>query len=266
MSKSLPQIVTSSPREPTEQEQEAIERAKQRIRARPLPLAYEVDLAEGGEVALSALHSDEAGQFTRMVDLFGTASDSFARHTLGSLGAVVREPGKAPPTAEQLNAALAAVGGLAPRNEAEAMLAVQIVATHEAAMSMIGRAKEAKDTAAMERFGTLATKLQRTFLAQLETLAKIRRGGEQKVTVEHVYVAPGGQAIVGAVAMPGGGGSLENGRQPCGPADDRALATSPGAPLLRQDAARDGVPVARHEGPEALPSPRRRNRERRPAG
>ncbi|WP_018261446.1 hypothetical protein [Methylobacterium sp. WSM2598] len=255
----------SSPREPTEQEQEAIKRARRRIRARPLPLAYEVDLAEGGEVALDAPHADAAGQHLHMLDTFGTASDAFGRHMLGWLGAAACEPGKGPPAAQQLNAALAAVGGLAPRNEAEAMLAVQIVATHEAAMSMISRAKGAKDTAAMERFGTLATKLQRTFLAQLETLAKIRRGGEQKVTVEHVYVAPGGQAIVGAVAMPGGGGSLENGHQPCEPADDRALATSPVAPLLRQDPARDGVPVPRHEGPEALPSPRRRNRERCPA-
>src|SRR3712207_9415284 len=40
---------------------------------------------------------------------------------------------------------------------------------------------------------------QRTFVQQVETLAKLRRGGEQKVTVEHVHVHAGGQAVVGAV-------------------------------------------------------------------
>jgi hypothetical protein len=40
--------------------------------------------------------------------------------------------------------------------------------------------------------------------------AKLRRGGEQKVTVEHVHVYPGGQAIVGSVTH----SSPEGGRGP----------------------------------------------------
>ena len=50
-----------------------------------------------------------------------------------------------------------------------------------------------------------ATKMLRTFIAQMEALKKYRTGGEQKVTVEHVHVNEGGRAIVGAVNQGGGG-------------------------------------------------------------
>jgi hypothetical protein len=51
------------------------------------------------------------------------------------------------------------------------------------------------------------TILARTFAAQVEALKRYRTGGEQKVTVEHVTVNAGGQAIVGSVTH---GGSLRN--------------------------------------------------------
>ena len=44
-----------------------------------------------------------------------------------------------------------------------------------------------------------ATKMLRTFTAQMEALKRYRTGGQQKVTVEHVHVTAGGQAIVGVV-------------------------------------------------------------------
>jgi hypothetical protein len=49
-------------------------------------------------------------------------------------------------------------------------------------------------------------KLMRTFTAQMEALRKYRTGGEQKVTVQHVHVNDGGQAVVGNVSHKGGGG------------------------------------------------------------
>jgi hypothetical protein len=52
-----------------------------------------------------------------------------------------------------------------------------------------------------------ANKLARTFATQMEALKRYRTGGQQKVTVEHVTVTKGGQAIVGNVSQGGGGGS-----------------------------------------------------------
>ena len=49
-------------------------------------------------------------------------------------------------------------------------------------------------------------KLARTFAAQVEALRKHRTGGKQTVTVQHVNVSDGGQAIVGNVQAGGRGG------------------------------------------------------------
>ena len=54
------------------------------------------------------------------------------------------------PTEAELNAALAAVDGIQPRDEAEAMLAMQMYATHEVAMDFLTRAKQADLVHALE--------------------------------------------------------------------------------------------------------------------
>ncbi|ACL61225.1 hypothetical protein [Methylobacterium nodulans] len=255
-----------APRQPSEREKRTIQRARERQKKRPVALAFTMEIGEDGTTpVLGAPHADEVGYRLHRLETFGTTSDAFSAHAIGWLGAAMHQRGASHPTQDALNAALAAFNAFAPRDEVEALLALQAVATHEAAMSMLMRAKAADDLTVMERCGALATKLQRTFVAQIEALAKLRRGGEQTVRVEHVHVYHGGQAVVGAVTTPGGGGSLENGHQAYGPVDQRALAVAPGAPLLRQDPARDGVSVARDEGQEAMPHSRRGSGKRRTA-
>jgi hypothetical protein len=52
-----------------------------------------------------------------------------------------------------------------------------------------------------------ANKLSRSFLGLIEALNRHRgKGGQQKVTVEHVHVHQGGQAIVGTVTPTRGAG------------------------------------------------------------
>ena len=53
---------------------------------------------------------------------------------------------------------------------------------------------------------TQANKLSRTYTALLEALNRHRGKGQQKMTVEHVHVYEGGQAIVGNVEQRRGGG------------------------------------------------------------
>jgi len=50
-----------------------------------------------------------------------------------------------------------------------------------------------------------AIKLLRLHNETIEALSRYRRGGEQKVVVQHVNVNNGGQAIVGNVEARGGG-------------------------------------------------------------
>ena len=47
----------------------------------------------------------------------------------------------------------------------------------------------------------MATKLARTYSAQLDAIKSYRTGGEQRVTVQHVSVSEGSQTIVGNVTQ-----------------------------------------------------------------
>ena len=123
----------------------------------------------------------------------------------------MRPKSSALPTQNEFNAALAAIDGIRPADEIEAMLAVQMVATHETAMDMLMRAKQADLTSTLQECGSLAVKLLRTYTAQVEAFARLRRGGEQRVIVQHVNVNEGGKAIVGAVSHRG---VAKNERQP----------------------------------------------------
>jgi hypothetical protein len=59
-------------------------------------------------------------------------------------------------------------------------------------------------------------KLSRTYVALLDALNRHRGKGQQKVTVEHVHVHQGGQAIVGNVEATGGGVITKpNASSPC---------------------------------------------------
>ncbi|MCJ2036471.1 hypothetical protein MKK54_19895, partial [Methylobacterium sp. J-068] len=175
--------------------------------------------------------------------------------------------GKAAETAT--NSMLAAVAGAKPANEMEAQLAVQMTAAHHAAMRCLTHATGASSVEAMDAAGNLATKLLRTYTKQLEAMAKLKRGGEQKVTVEHVHVYQGGQAIVGNVNVPQGhltGGHHENKGQSHALSGSAALALPAFGPMLRSDTGGYVVPVACSEGEGAVPDARRGKRRRRAQG
>ncbi len=97
-------------------------------------------------------------------------------------------------------AALAALKGLAPRDELEGMLASQMVATHQAAMECLSRGMIPDQTFdGREQNLKHAAKLMGVYARQVEALDKHRGHGQQKIIVEHVHVHAGGQAIVGNV-------------------------------------------------------------------
>lgn len=107
---------------------------------------------------------------------------------------------------QQLKGTVAALTGIAPRDELEGMMAAQLIAAHNASMECYRRAMIGEQTfegrqAALNQ----ANKLSRTWATLLDALNKHRGKGQQKVTVEHVNVHAGGQAVVGTVERPGGG-------------------------------------------------------------
>lgn len=145
------------------------------------------------------------------------------------------------------NAALSFIESMAPRDQAEALLLVQMYCTHDAAIRALSQLGSAEWVPTAQTFGNLATKLLRTSQGQMETLARMRRGGEQ--VVRHVHVDNrGGQAVIAENVHTGGKGN--------GKIDDQSHATGAagiGPALLGADPFGAGVPIPSREGPEAVP-------------
>jgi hypothetical protein len=84
-----------------------------------------------------------------------------------------------------------------------------------------------------------ANKLCRTYATLLEALNRHRGKGQRKVTVEHVHVHAGGQAVVGTVEALGGGDQRKSEDQ----AHAKQIAHAPQPSMRRTDAEREPVPV-----------------------
>ncbi len=110
------------------------------------------------------------------------------------------------PEENKINFMLSVVKGIEPRDQIEAMLGAQIAAVHMASMTFARRLNHVKNIPQQDAAEKAFNKLMRTFTTQMEALRKYRSGGEQKVTVKHVTVNDGGQAIVGNVTHKGGNG------------------------------------------------------------
>jgi hypothetical protein len=153
---------------------------------------------EDGKLTLAA----EEGRQADLDTAFATGSRDFVAYSMCQLANLIKKKDDEDLTIA-FNAALAFIRSIAPANELEAVIAAQMFATHHLSMEVMRRATNADMIPQFEANGNMATKLQRTFLAQLDSLGKHRRGGKQ--IVEHVHVAAGGQAVIANTVNTGGG-------------------------------------------------------------
>jgi hypothetical protein len=101
-----------------------------------------------------------------------------------------------------INAALATMLEIAPKDSLEGILATQMVSTHSTAMECLRRAALENQTFEGRNLAlSHAHKLLRLYLEQMKALNKHRGKSDQKVVIEHVNIAPGAQAIVGNVEL-----------------------------------------------------------------
>jgi hypothetical protein len=154
---------------------------------------------------------------------------------------------------KQYSATVAALIGIAPKDELEGMMAAQLIAAHNAAMECYRRAMIGEQTFEGRRENLAqANKLSRTYATLLEALNRHRGKGQQKVTVEHVHVHAGGRAVVGTVEAPGGGDRAKPEDQP----NAKQIAHAPQPTVWSADKEREPVPIAR-DGERPLPDARR---------
>jgi hypothetical protein len=119
------------------------------------------------------------------------------------------------PSFNALALAIDAADSIGAANSLEKMLAHQLAVAHEASLRLMNRALEyvgheanqrpmrGNDSVEVCRLTNAAVRLMSVFQDAALTLQKLRTGGAQTVTVQHVNVASGGQAVVGNVQTGG---------------------------------------------------------------
>lgn len=155
--------------------------------------------AEDGVLTLEG----SLAEHQEVTDALASSSGDFQSYCLTQLLTILA-PKATEDFAHQMNTALAMLTSIAPRDEMEAMLAVQMIAANHAALEMTSRCVRSERMDFKANYGNLATKFSRTFVAQMEALGRHRRGGKQ--IVEHVHVNAGGQAVIAGTVNTGGQG------------------------------------------------------------
>lgn len=129
------------------------------------------------------------------------ACGTYDRETMALM--VMQLKSALPPSAANddmvLNCLLGMLHEIAPKNQLEGMLAVQMIACHNMAMETTRRAMAPNQSPeGMDANVSRAQRLMKTFVAQTDALSKLR-GNKKTVTIKHVNVSEGGQAIIGDV-------------------------------------------------------------------
>jgi hypothetical protein len=158
---------------------------------------------KAGSIELSTDYPVPALGNALIMESLATADADFFDGLLGQLVNVGAQEKKI--DERGTNFMLAMIRGIGPRDEVEAMMAAQMAAVHMATMTFARRLAHVDNIPQQDSAERTFNKLARTFAVQLEALKRYRTGGEQKVTVQHVTVNEGGQAIVGSVSPQGGG-------------------------------------------------------------
>jgi hypothetical protein len=179
-----------------------------------------------------------------------------------------------PGSSDQLafNAALAVIDGVRPKDEIEAMLAAHMAVTNITLLELVARTRgaiaghmyQSNGIKRLDILGNLTTKFMRTYTMQVEALARKRRKGEQNVTVKHVHVHAGGQAVVGNLNHRGGRGVTKNEQRAYERRRPTTRAISEGPSVRSANKKRQALPVTSDKkGP--LPIAWRRKGQRRPS-
>ncbi|MBI2256185.1 MAG: hypothetical protein HYU58_16300 [Proteobacteria bacterium] len=163
------------------------------------------------EPAMSVFGKDENASTVAMARLangLGLVSGDASLELLNQI--IVATSGKAGASEDKVNASLAFIAELKPRDPIEAMLAVQMVGTN----FLIGRFQERLCTGVetipqLDANGGFLIKLLRTFAAQTEAWRRYRTGGEQRVSVTHQHVTVNAEQAAIAVGARGGQGAAK---------------------------------------------------------
>jgi hypothetical protein len=246
-----PEPKVDEPKKPyqrTPEEDDAKDRVVARNDGRPFLPKVKFGQGSGGP-KLDLDHDDSVTARLLLMDALGISDHHFLHGYLDQI--IHTATRKADDDTNGINEMLGAIAGMKPRDEMEAMLCAQMVATHNLAMTFAGRLKYVENIPQQDSAANALTKLTRTYAAQMAVLKHYRTGGEQRVIVQRVDVREGGQAVVGVVNSSRGGECSErNG----GKSHAKQIADAPGTAVLCDiEAEREALPSSGGTGPADLP-------------
>jgi hypothetical protein len=199
----------AKPYEPTPGERLLMESHFARQAQTPAAPPLKVSEDDSGATEIAPDHPDPCMAQALLMEALATTDACFVVGLIGQLADAGTRRRKL--DERELNFMLSVVKGVKPKDQMEAMLAAQMAAVHMATMTFARRLAHVQNIPQQDSAERAFNKLARTFSAQVEALKRYRTGGEQRVTVEHVTVNEGGQAIVGNVAHRGGGNGDDGG-------------------------------------------------------
>ncbi len=170
------------------------ERGVCRAKPRDGRFAAPEGLRKGGVNYIEPDHQDVAIGSLLLMNALGTTEPAFLNFCWGRSLTPERKAAKS-------MSAVSTSCLLEPKDQVEAMLGAQMAAVHMATMTFARRLAHVENIPQQDSAERAFNKLARTFAMQMEALKRYRMGGQQKVTVEHVTVHDGGQAIVGSVGI-----------------------------------------------------------------
>lgn len=89
------------------------------------------------------------------------------------------------------------------QNSVEKMLAHQIALAHKLSFDFADRALAQSSPVEQARLASVSVRLMDSFQRAVATFQRLRTGGNQTVTVQHVNIESGGQALIGNVQAGG---------------------------------------------------------------
>jgi hypothetical protein len=248
--------------ERTSEEQALIDRAKNRRRIdAPSRVKLEKNNENGSGVVRAAGDIElEVAKLTRDFGLKDWVTAQVLSQQLAN-AATPLSPGE---IVTSTNVATALVQEIGPRDGVEAMLAIQMVATHTAAMELLRRVAHPQQSIEIyDSITNRATKLLRTYTAQVETLNRYRNAGRQTITVNHIGQVNAETAAIAVGCTAGGMGDVgKNGEPPRVRAGNQQLDYRPEEDMRSQGQTQRQTVSATADGEWAMLSPRGRKPRR----
>jgi hypothetical protein len=185
--------------QPTAREQAVLDKYKAQTAAEKTP---RINVSHD---KISLDHPDVFTGSVLLAEALGTVDGDFVTGLLTQLSNATSQDQR--PNETAINFLLSVIKGAKPKDQFEAMLAAQMAAVHT--MKFTRQLANVESIEQQDSAERALNKLARTFAMQMEALKRYRSGGEQKVTVQHVSVNEGGQAIVGNVNQAASGTAAE---------------------------------------------------------